>query len=534
MMTPIKFFNPKPVSQNTQSIQFSGITRLLPGRLWLSNTGLKQLCDAYQNDYLGKLPSDWVDILKKGQPPKTPKDVYALVDELTPVLQALNHHKPKFISGKLKGNHIRFTLRRVGSGNYGQVYRFQIYGNRQSSSSLALKVFHPEVSRSHKHTKAHGSWSESATGMWLSNKAHDQLARFYAANPRVGWNLIEFIDPNKKSPRKKIQSSPGEKRSNRGSKHSMNQAPTIAANFLDNTGENNIHGIRVDYGGISPQEETDNSFDKLLESINISTLPRFEDKFSTFARHARAKQIPLEVIAETQARMTQAIEILPRPQRLNAYLAAMGTELEVVQLSALNQIEFLPYSETFTAVIRGLHSRFESVQSKAAGLIKLIPLPQMKKAYELALSIAKTEDKQRVAEAAVSIITSFADEEMFALYRSAITSKEPYMQLAAVKMIQHLPEGERLRAYKLAMATKDSQIQTLAISQIGYLPIEIRAKAFSEIMTSPHYHLETKVALGHCLVDLGLDTFAAAKSAYLNLMRDQQTFKHIESLSLSY
>ena len=528
-------FNSKRAGYQAPLLHFTGLSRLIPGRLWLDNTTLKQLCDAYQNDYLGKLPVDWISILKTDKPSKTPKDIYLLLDELTPVLQALSHHKPKFMSGKLKGSHIRFTLRRVGSGNYGQVYRFQIHGNRLSSSSLALKVFHPDLSISHKEVKTHGSWSESATGMWLSNRTHDKLARFYAANPRAGWNLIEFIDPNKKNPRKKIHQAPTERRIHCCSDHFLSPNSAIRANFLDNTPENRIHDIRVDYGGISPEKKPNTtSLDELIERTNISTLPGFEDKLATLASHARANHIPLEVIAEAQSRMTQAIEILPRPQRLSAYLAAMGTELEVVQLSALNQIEFLPYSETYTAVIRGLHSRFESVQIKAAELIKLIPLPQMSKAYELALSIAKTEGKPLLAEATVSIITSFADEEMFALYRSAITSKEPYMQLAAVKMIQHLPEHERLRAYKLAIATKNTKLQTLAVSQIGYLPFELRARAFSEIMTSPHYPLETKMALGHCLVDLGFETFTAAKSAFFNLMKDQQTFKHIESLSLSY
>jgi len=78
-----------------------------------------------------------------------------------------------------------------------------------------------------------GVYAETARGAYLTSLKTKDLARFYAANPKENWLLMEFISPSTT-----LKDREGKTLKEHG------------IHMLDDAYGNRINGIRVDYGNM--------------------------------------------------------------------------------------------------------------------------------------------------------------------------------------------------------------------------------------------------------------------------------------------
>lgn len=202
---------------------FSGLTRSLQDRHWVSPETFQKLLDISSSSYVGRLPAPFRQAV-----PENPKKVFLALDELAHLLRGVKKVEGVGLKIKIGKSKEPITLESINNGSFGTVYKLTV-----KDQSFALKIYHHADEADH-----YGTYGESATGLYFSKKEFKDLAKFHFGNPKAGWGVYEWIAPEMSA-----ASRPGD---------SIQDYPV---NLEDECEDNRLRGIRVDYGGITPESK---------------------------------------------------------------------------------------------------------------------------------------------------------------------------------------------------------------------------------------------------------------------------------------
>ncbi len=411
---------------------FSGVNHSLKGEHWLDANEFKAMIAMASSPYIGKIPKIFTKDLKQGDKHKV---IYQALDELTPLLRTLKNLKNTSFEFKIASSQTPIQIKRIDSGGYGTAYKMNI-----DDKTFAFKVYkNPEFISFY----GHGSYGEMATGLYFSKEKYADLAQFHFGNPEAGWAVFEFISKNEtidKRPKQSFQSA--------------------KAQLKDHSNDNRINDIRIDYGGITENNIIIKNIEDYKKGLNSPSL-KIRKNTAQEIKQLSQKEITDAYIytmqtqaPELQAIVAQRLNNIGHPQEKKlAFISAMNTNNEDIQALVLKQLHWLPSSYKKYAFKLALKTKSKKVQAMAISKIYALEIPSASK---------------------------------IKLYRKAMNSKNPQIQIAAIKQIGFiLPKELRTKAFKEAMAINNPSIQAAAASQIhSILDTEDRRAAYDKAMAT--------------------------------------------------
>jgi hypothetical protein len=364
-ISPVKLeiYQPQTIKKSggaESDLRFSGVTAALQDKRWISPSTFQKLLNVSSTPYVGRLPSEFTSLMQE-----SPKHVYQALDELVPFLRGLAGLPDVSFEFHIGHSNKSMTLQYAGRGSFGTVYQFTV-----NNHPFALKVYHSD-----KGVLTHGTFGESATGLYFSKKVLKDISRFYFGNPKSGWGVFEFITQDISADKRKGGS-----------------IKDYPVSLEDDHGANSIHGIRVDYGGISKTNKT-------------VTISNFDDY-----KKAMETQEPT-----VQARAASQIGVLPNELRQAAFQLAMDSKEPTVQLSAASQIGVLPNEFRKDAFQLAMDSKEPTVQASAASQIRSLPNEFIKAAFQLAMD-SKEPTVQASAAIQIGVLPNEFRQAAFQIY----------------------------------------------------------------------------------------------------------------------
>jgi hypothetical protein len=156
---------------------------------------------AYSTKYLGKVPS--LMALEKNLPEAercTPHQWLKRIDDFAAFLRPFNRSFTEDVLTEALSKEptdkqwTPMTAKFIDKGNYGTLYRITYKGK-----DFGLKVFHDPANGilSSGGISLNGPVAESTSNLNLSRYGENHIPLFDLANPKSGWILREFIDPQK-------------------------------------------------------------------------------------------------------------------------------------------------------------------------------------------------------------------------------------------------------------------------------------------------------------------------------------------------
>ncbi len=262
----------KRIGSGQSGPKFSGVTGTLQDRHWVSPETLQKLLNVSSTSYVGRLPVAFTSSMQE-----SPKQVYQAFDELVHLLRGMRRLDDISFEFNIGNSKKPVTIQYVGSGAYGTVYKLTV-----NNQPFALKVYHED-----NEVSSHGTFGESATGLYFSKKDLKDISKFYFGNPKAGWGVFEFVTKDMSPDKRKGQS-----------------IKDFPVSLGDDHGANSINGIRVDYGGISKGSKT-------VKIRNFDDYKKAIASNDTSVQASAASQIydlPSEFIKEAVRIYAQAIE----------------------------------------------------------------------------------------------------------------------------------------------------------------------------------------------------------------------------------
>ncbi len=458
---------PHPVSQpRAESVRFGGVTGTLADRHWMSPKAFQNLLNIASTPYIGRLP----DALRQAVE-GSPKQVYQALDELAPLLRKLRNCDTDDLAFRIGPSNVPVTLHQIGSGSYGIVYRLTV--NQQS---FALKVYHHTTEVS-----THGSYGESATGLYFSQQNLKDVARFHFGNPKAGWGVFELITSGMSVATRKGQS--------------IKAFPVV---LEDDRDVNRINGIRVDYGGIlkSSQRRERKKLggypqatvnpDSGIQASNPSRLYNLpqDERYEAFLKLMQSKQPFALLDAVSQ------IDNLPEQWRYEAFNQAMHTGEQWVQAKAASKLFCLSPEFRVEAFRQAIQTTDIMVQANALSQLKCLPTEFRQEAFEWGIKTHIPALQSVVA----SEIYSLPEEFINTAFQRAMQTRDPLVQSNAALGISQLPPAFRHDAFEQAMQTEDPSLQEIAVSQLFSLPSEVIPTIYHRVMQTQNPMFQASAA----------------------------------------
>ncbi|MBY0450010.1 MAG: hypothetical protein K2X01_05230 [Cyanobacteria bacterium] len=441
---------------------FTGLSRLIPGRLWLGVDSFERVVSERtqtqgKSAYLGTLPHDWVSLLKNnilGGTTVTPRDVYQALDELAPVLQSLLPISRLRITCRLKKAGIYLVIVKINSGQFGEVFAIQLQQkDKPPSQPLALKVFRSEVNKSGltkpSHRFIHGTWAEIATGLRWSHRRYKDLVHFYVANPQKDWMLSEWIDSRSTKSRK-------------ASGYFTQEGKAFSSDFKD---ENYIEGIRVDMGGISRihQNDTDVSWHHLGQYIGSESL---EPELMKLPKEKKLTWFKLLIDSHPHnPELVKLLAHLPEEDRYPAFSYVLKQHSENLACQAVFQMKDIPQADRYHAFKLAMDSSFLDVRLAAANRIALLDREVLPEAIEYGLKIAQKQHQHGIEESIIFALPYIDPKKRFAILENLLKDPDPQYHQQGILIIAYLELGERKKAYELILSTENPDLQARAVQK---------------------------------------------------------------------
>jgi hypothetical protein len=404
----------------------------------VSGETLRTACAASPTPWVGRLPDPLVTAIQASG--GSPRQIYATLDDLAGLLRGVPVLAGCQLIGTLGPTGPRMTLEPIGSGVFGTVYRLTVAGQ-----SVALKIYESLTPQE----TVHGAAAECATGLYLSPVHFRDLARFYGGNPCQGWALYEFIAPD-------------QGRTQRRGPDLETWAGPEVIRVDDQKLENQVAGVRVDYGGIR----------KRPPAPPASMAPSAGGKRPMIGMLRESERWPAfqAALLGSDSEATRAavshLFTLPSAVQLAAFRLSMATSDPVVQAAAALQIQDLPLShrsEAFASVTASPHPK---VLEQAATQIGHLPPEAMAAAYRWALQ----QPHPRVQAQAALQLAELPDSFQLEAFRLALDTGLPLVQERAIDQYYRLPPADLLPALRLALQTGSLRIQAAIMSQLQVLP----------------------------------------------------------------
>jgi hypothetical protein len=361
------------------NLRFSGTTWILEGRSWVSPDIFQKLLHVSATPYVGRCPSDFTRSKQV-----SPQQVCQALDEIVPFLRGVRALRDFCFEFHIGHSNKPMTLQYVDRGSFGTVYQLTF-----NHHPYALKVYH-----SNHQVATHGTFGESATGLYFSQKALKDISRYYFGNPQLGWGVYEFITPEMSVDQRKGKS--------------INDFPVL---LEDNKDKNHIHGIRVDYGGICKAQET-------------PTIRNFDDY--KLAMESKEPTVQLSAVSQ--------IGSLPNELRKEAFQLAMESKKPTIQASAASQIGYLPFKFRKEAFLMAMKTQEPTVQLNAASLIGSLPLEFKIEAFKIAIETQKPTILASAASQIESLPLKFRKEAV-QIYIQAMEAYHAFNNINRLKVI---------------------------------------------------------------------------------------------------
>ena len=324
----------------------------------------------------------------------------------------------------LRSNQQQITLRYLGKGASGIVYRLSLGENQPS---YALKTFFwPDPESSYNK----GMYGETSTALFLSHQFED-VATFYCARPDKGWKLQELITPDASVALRKGTS--------------IQHDPNVVL-FDDERSDsrgpgNHINGIRFDYGGIIHRDY----------AVQVRSLADYKKAFKNECvslQETAAWQIPDLPLEERKEAIIMALKSPIASVQVGgvfglAYLASEASRHDVLPLVlksphpiVLKRLAFKMryFSESDRLTVFKKLMQHPASDVKQAGLAQLKYLdfvPELqKKAYHHAIT-SRDAALQQAAASQLKYFNSFPSEWQWAALQQATQTNDPLTQIVA-------------------------------------------------------------------------------------------------------
>ena len=188
---------------------------------------LKNKVQRDSDPYIGQIPVAFQQALGL-----TEEQIFKGLDQMAArrnasPLVALGAYLLSFFNGSGSDSHFEELVkpRLIGQGSFGWVYKLGV-GNQ----AVAFKI---HIDGSRPIYDVHSAYQEAATGQFFAaHQVTKDVSRFYAANPKIGWSLTEYIDETAS-----VANREG---------LTIQEAGLLLG---DDHHKNRIAGIRVDFGG---------------------------------------------------------------------------------------------------------------------------------------------------------------------------------------------------------------------------------------------------------------------------------------------
>lgn len=394
---------------------FSGVTGNLQGRHWVEPETFHKLLNVSSTPYIGKLPKDLVGLV-----PESPKQVYQALDELASLLLEIGGVDGVQLKFRIGGLKTPVFVQHIGGGGYGRVYRLIV-----DNQSFALKVYYPSADA----ISSYGIFGESATGIYFSKKRMKDLSRFCCGNPKVNWNLFEFIMEEMSSKLRKGKS-----------------IKDFNVVLFDDVPRNRINGILVDYGGIEKK-----LFGKQESTTGDSNVSSGSNDSSASEEDSSPQQEPLIL------------------RNIADYKKVMATKNKTIQEDASCLISQLPLESRMEAYVIAMATSDPDIQAMAASRIDYFweESQPLKSAFDIAMAT----NHPKVQSAAASRIHCLSKEFIKPAFCAAMATNHPDVQAIAASRILAFPDALKKEALQMYIRAKAQNGAFQVLKELEVLPL---------------------------------------------------------------